>query len=284
MLRLVSIFIGATLLTACASAENVPTVINAGYISQVQQDLKSQVGQYNAAVQYYRAHRDQDPAFAGGGAFTCGDGSIDFDVTSIKVDLATTADDTAKANGSVSLPIYSLSPTGAVSHEVTNVQELIYVQWPDELKGVDASYLPPTRETLRPIAGMLMTLRDGLIAGARSGKSGAPVQCFRDFDVAKLGDAPHSYKMGVTVVNDSQFGISLKLAILSLGASGESKNTDANTITVSFKQSDLPNIDNTPTIVRCAKDRSKRCIKTKDGETMLGNQGVGIEATPPTTR
>jgi hypothetical protein len=64
-----------------------------------------------------------------------------------------------------------------------------------------------------------------------------PQPCYLDYNIAKpKDDSGDTYKIGFTVVDDPNVGLTLKVGFVSLGASTDVKTTAANTITVSFKQ------------------------------------------------
>jgi hypothetical protein len=114
------------------------------------------------------------------------------------------------------------------------------------------SDLNPTREEVdkTPIAQVLRDLREALVAAGTTYDYSqtppverSPVPCFTDYDPKKPTAASgNTYTLGLSIVNDLTGGISISVAVLSIGVTGEAKSTTGNTLTVSFSQPGLDKV------------------------------------------
>ena len=239
--------------------------IDVNAVSAVQAEIKRQVGIYQRASAADRARRlaaKPDKV-----DYWCGANGLDFEISSVKVDLLTSTDSTAKQNLGFKIPVsaFTLGPTGTHSYEATNVQELIYNEWlvsrpggaPDETLVGPQSRAPSDRATL---ADILLALRNGLIEASRKSRPplapNGPQACFTAYNQApdKAKDDPgDTIKIAFTAVGDATAGVSLDLGVASLGGSYEGKNTGSSTLTVSFRE--LGSVG----FQACKDDKTKVC-------------------------
>ena len=208
-------------------------------IQKVESEIKRQVSVYEARANNARSHPETDPArqAADAAGFICGAGLIDFDISSVVLDLTATTDTTASGSLGFSLPITgpvgSVGPSGSVSKEVNDTQELSLPLYPvlnSSYTKVDQSNKPA------PIADVLFVLREALILGGT--KDGICVYDYKFTDPKT--DPGGTYKLALTITDDLKGGVDIKLSVVSLSASYENKSVTGNTLTVSFHQNNLP--------------------------------------------
>jgi hypothetical protein len=245
-------FLASVFLLAVSGCADQQQVVDISTVPQIQADLKRQIGIYIAAVAAreadLKAHPDDQAVY------WCGNGSLDFQITSVKLDLTTSLDKSDTISGSATVPLVSGSVGPAVSgvNDVANSQELTFTEYafnpaaqPDEVRNL--SFTDKDLASA-PIAQSLLSLRNGLIAAARKSPMGAkgPQACFagvpietllKDADPAKAGaaDSGNSFKLGVTITNSASEGITLKLGVVNLGNTLAQKMVTSNSITVGFK-------------------------------------------------
>jgi hypothetical protein len=258
----------ALLLGLCGCAEQ-QQVVDISTVPKIQADLKRQIGVYIAAVaareSYLKAHPSD------GAIYWCGNGSLDFQITSVKLDLTTSLDKSDTISGSATVPLVtgSVGPSVSGTADIANSQELTFTEYafnpaaqPDEIRNL--SFTDKDLESA-PIAQSLLALRNGLIAASRKSPQGAkgPQACFSDVpietlligaDPPKAGttDAGNSFKLGVTITDSASEGITLKLGPVSLGNTLNQKMVEANAITVGFKPVHLLTADNQAPPLRVA--------------------------------
>jgi len=237
------------LLTLCGCADQAQ-VVDISSIPAIQADLKRQIGLYIAEVSaretYLNAHPDDQAVY------WCGNGSLDFMITSVKLDLTTSLDRSDTISGSASVPLVngSVGPAVSGANDVANTQELIFTEYafnpaaqPDEVRN---QIVNDQDLATAPIAQSLLGLRNGLIAASRKSSGKGPQACFsdvpletmlKDADPGKGGspDSGNSFRLGVTVTRSGSEGLTLKLGPVNLGNTLSQKMTASNTITVAFK-------------------------------------------------
>ncbi|WP_143348479.1 hypothetical protein [Ensifer adhaerens] len=159
----------------------------------------------------------------------CGNGLIDFDIKSVKLEVLTTLE--SSIDGGVEVgPVVSGAATWSgglgAGRTISNTQELVLA--------VDAlpnrSFVYAGRENIEsaPIAGTLINLRDALIkAGELQNRI-----CFK---TTKDADDGNTYKIALSIEDRGGGNIALGLAPLGVSLSGETKSTTGNTLTVSFE-------------------------------------------------
>jgi hypothetical protein len=129
-----------------------------------------------------------------------------------------------------------------------------------------------------PIAGVLSSLRDALTNSAKKIAPG-PQACFTDYNPDKPSDAGDSFKLGLSLVNDLTGGFELNVWVLDLTATSESKGTTGNTLTVSFIQRSLKNI-------QTLRDQATEQCKFPDLDKPIcevATQALHIITTPSTS-
>jgi hypothetical protein len=160
----------------------------------------------------------------------CGNGLIDFDITSVKLEILTTLD--SSANGGIDIgPIVSGGGTTfaagvGAGRSISNTQELVLAT--DLLPNRAFAYAGTETVESAPIAGSLINLRNALIKAAEIENR----VCFKTTQNAKVGN---TYKIAISVEESTNGDIELGLAPLIVTTSGENKSTTGNTLTVSFE-------------------------------------------------
>ena len=294
-------FLASMLVAGCAGHTPPLQVIDVHAIGAVQTEIKRQVGVYLAAakagprvnVNGVMVPISQiDPEHR---TFMCGAGAIGFDISSIKAELTTTTDTTTDLKAGLSIPvdIVTLGPSGEAKREALDTETLDYNLWPlpESRQNPDVYTQGISDEDVRnaPIARALRDLRDALISGALmydlSGptpQQRRPTACFTDYNPDKpSGDTGDIYKLGLSITNDVSGGISIKVAILTFGATGEAKSTTGNTLTVSFLQSGVQTLqalkDAADAECKHPNELAGGCKKAKDALLDAEkNQGVGL--------
>jgi hypothetical protein len=229
MLRCVPILALGCVLAACVQPSL--HLINSNSISAVVNDVKYQTSVYLAQAKYLQQHPDKDDETIrqAKGHFRCGNGDINVVLTGVKIELATTLDATSGATFSTSIPLtvlpITIGPSASGSVASTNSQELVFNEYP-----VPNSQVPPHYfASLPPIASTLFALRKALILGATN--KGV---CFQS--IPKKGDADaNTFKIALTVVEDTTGGVTVGVGALSFGVTQEVKSTTGNTVTVTFE-------------------------------------------------
>ena len=219
------------LLTACNTVSTPKQALNEKAIAVVQADIKRQIALY-MAVPPPDTHAMQ---------FWCGSGNIGFDISQVKAELTVTNEAIDNGGVKATIPlVVSVGPSGSLKRDVTNTQVLTYNLWP--VAGDKQPSVAPGDLKSAPIAATLVALRDALIEGASKSATG-PQACFTDYNPDKpSGDSGDAFKIGLTFVNDATLGLELKLSVLGLTATHEVKGTTGNTLTVSFVQRGLKDI------------------------------------------
>ncbi len=234
-------------------------------LNAVQSDIKRQIGVYMLAV----AHDELAPKEkAETTSFECGSGNIDYDITSVKVDLLVTGEGINK-DGATGLIAKVLTPTLSGSKDTTATSELVYSIWPIEFKnqpksfqGEAASFDPATLNGA-PVARALLELRAALI------KQASQTPCFTDFNLPSPStDAGNSYKLSLNVVKDGSVGVGI-LAVLS--GSVEAKETLGNTLTINFAQSHLKVVE------RISTDMTTLCTPETEA-AVSGRKRASVKA------
>jgi hypothetical protein len=224
----------ATLVLAACAASPTKQALNDAAIAKVQADIKRQVGVYIAATKDLKSG---DPS-----EFWCGRGNVNFDISHVKAELTVTTEQINSVSIKAKLPFKAIEvdPSGSTKKDVTNTQVLDYNLWPlDVAQQVE---LPNGDVDSAPIAKVLLALRKALIDSAKRTSPG-PQACFTDYSPDKASaDAGNTFKLGLSFVNDSTGGFELKVWVLDLSATTETKGTTGNTLTVFFVQHGLKDI------------------------------------------
>ncbi len=266
------VFGSALLISGCAVNKTPPiNAITSDRIYQVEAEIKRQISVYEAEANAAYLHPETDPArqAAAASGFVCGEGKIDFDVESVTLDLTTTVDTTASGSLGLTIPVIgpagTIGPSGSLSRDVTNTQEISLPLYPAQ----NRNYVASPDAAPAPIADALFGLREALIKGAT-----LQSVCFWDYNFkAPSTDKGGTYKLGLTITDDGKGGIDIKLAIVDFGANFEHKSATGNTITVSFQQRDIP--------------KKAPSIDPKTGGPSLasgGGLGEGAPPAPPAPR
>lgn len=213
----------------CTSQPPVRQVLDEKAIIAVQGEIKRQVGIYMAASEI----AENDPKDSRD-HYWCGSGRIDFVILSVKAELTTTVEaiKTGGIKAKAPFSVIEVDPSGTRKTAVTNTEVLDYTLWPTgEHPGLAAGDLEQA-----PIAKVLLSLRDALIASTRKTAPG-PQACFTDYDPRKpAADPGNSFKLGLSFVSDVTEGFEISVSVLDLTATNEAKGTTGNTLTVTFGQ------------------------------------------------
>lgn len=248
--------VAAVSLTGCATHQ---LALKGDAIAVVQADIKRQIGVYvraatrgpywvdeHGAVRYVGHDRSD---------FWCGNGDIDYVVSSIYVELTTTKDTTAGGGLGFTVPVQMITVGAkvAISKEVADLQVLKYYLWPYRASAEQlvAYYGFPSAAEIdgAPIASAILSLRNQQVYAAmkfnpsiRAAVAG-PQSCFTDYDPVKLADGDkHTFSIGITTTYDANGQLSVGIGPVSLGASGETKSITGQTLLVNFEQRGLASI------------------------------------------
>jgi hypothetical protein len=238
-------------LFACSSTPPKRQALDIAAIAKVQGEIKRQVGVYIRSAANHPAGDPKD--------FWCGTGHIDFDISQVKAELTTTLETITNQSGSAKITwgAVEIDPSGSVKGDATNTEVLDYNLWPMSDQG---ALLAATvqDEKPAPIAEVILSLRDALIASAKKTAPG-PQPCFTDYDPGKpSADAGNTFKLGLSFVSDKTGGLEIKVWVLDLTNTTEWKSTTGNTLTVSFVQRGLD------TVQRARDKMDTECKYPKD--------------------
>ncbi|WP_157212026.1 hypothetical protein [Sinorhizobium sojae] len=215
------------LLVGCATTQPARVqAIRSSAIQSVVDDMKRQVSVY---VAYQNSPQGTRSVINASATKTCGNGLIDFDVKSVKLEVLTTHESSVEGGvgfGPVVTGSATLSGGLGAGRSVSNTQELVLAA---EMLP-NRSFVYAGRESVEsaPIAGTLINLRDALI------KAGE-VQNRVCFKTTKDADDGNTYKIALNIEDHGGGNIALGLAPLAFDVSGETKSTTGNTLTVTFE-------------------------------------------------
>lgn len=233
----VAVFAGC-LLSSCATKLDRINAIPATRVGDAIFEVKKQLSAYDAAIALYKAHPELDKDFiaASRKGFKCGKGLIQFEITSVALSLTTTNSSTLGASVGFSVPVLpgSADISASGSGTVDNTQQLDVAVYPAPLKpGFEYTVKASDRAPLRD---ELLAVRKGFLDAAT--QEGA---CYYDYNYKdKKGDKGNTYKWGLAFTATGSAGVTLKLAPLTAGVSGEAKSVTGNTLTATFAQESLP--------------------------------------------
>lgn len=222
-ITIVAIVATATIAGCATSQPSKIQAIKSDHIKSVVDDMKRQASVY---VAYQNSKQGTRSVIDATGTKPCGNGLIDFDIKSVKLEILTTLETSANAGVDIGpIATGNASLTGGIGggRMLSNTQEL----------GLSANMLPDPKFTYAgrsqsvdtaPIAATLINLRNGLI---EAGEVNNRV-CF------KTKPEDNTYKVAVSIVDSVNGKIGLGLAPMALTASGETKSTTGNTLTVAF--------------------------------------------------
>jgi hypothetical protein len=217
---------GLVMMSACQTTATNLT-LKPAQLQAVQTDLKRQLGVYLA---------ERETRTPPSGTLDCGNGKIDFMVTTVTLDLKTTIDWTGGVGGkgTVGSPISVLLPTATGTHE--NNQHLTFTQTliPPALQ--DAALFDKANVALlesKPsaIADAIFALRDGLVTAAMRAPDGPRLPCMTVVASDPKNEGG-TFIIGINVSSD--FSGSITLGALNWGPEYERKSENDNTLTVSF--------------------------------------------------
>jgi hypothetical protein len=263
-------------LMACSTPPPLKQALDTKAIQTVQAEIKRQVGVYMVAA---KNHANENPK-----EFWCGTGDIDFDIATVKAELTTTVETINSGGVKLKIPVHAIQVglSGSVKRDVTNTEVLDYHLWPLEMSR--QPLLMSTQPDLdsAPIAKVLLSLREALIESAKKTAIG-PQPCFTDYNPDKpAADAGNTFKLGLSFVNDLTGGFELSVGVLDLTATTESKGTTGNTLTVSFVQRGLAQLqhakDKVDTQCKYPKDENtKECKEAVEAfKKLQDNTGVSL--------
>ncbi len=193
---------GAMGLSGCALAPSRVEPISAEEIGLVLIEAKRQIGVYQFAAQRLApgvpSDRDLARQFEKQ-RFVCGNGSINYEVTSVTLGLTTQLTQSNSLIVQGSAPIQLATVGGRFSAALTrdNSQELKYRLYPVNERVLTEADVELGKDA--PIAAVLLNLRDASIVSAHS--KGA---CFRNFVPGKPDADPNTYKLALRVVKAVQ--------------------------------------------------------------------------------
>jgi hypothetical protein len=224
-------------MSGCRSMTPPKQALDTAAISAVQSEIKRQVGIY---ARVSREKIPQDPI-----QFACGNGNVDFDISTVKAELTVTTARTSKTGLSLEVPWngVTISSTGQRTRGATNTQVLTYTLWlaDSNLQAFAKENAEVSKEEVldAPIAQVLLSLREALLNGAKKSGRG-PEPCFTNYDPAKPAmDAGNSFKLGLAYDSGRTGGLEIKIGIIDLTSSTEWKSSTGNTLTITFVQRGL---------------------------------------------
>jgi hypothetical protein len=210
-------------LMACATAQPARIqAIKSSNIQNVVDDMKRQVSVY---VAYQNSPQGTRSVINASAAKACGNGLIDFDIKSVKLEVLTTLESSVEGGVDVG-PVVSASGRLGAGRSVSNTQELIFGA--DMLPNRSFVYVGNESVGSAPIAGTLINLRNALI---KSGEVRNRV-CFKTTSDTSDGN---TYKIALSIEDHGGGKIGLGLAPLAFDVSGETKSTTGNTLIVTFE-------------------------------------------------
>lgn len=277
-LLMIAACVGSLSMAGCVTAPPKKQALDVDAIRAVQAEIKRQVGVYLLSAAAKPTSKPED--------FWCGTGNIDFDISTIKAQLTTSIEKIDNAGLKLQIPwsAVTIGPSGSIKGDATNTQELNYNIWPLEfsrqiaLKATSISDQKPA-----PIAEVLLSLRDALINSAKKSSSKSPQACFTDYNPDKpAADAGNTFKLGLSYTTDTTGGLEIKVGILDFNATTEWKGTTGNTLTVSFVQRGLAQLqrakDEVDVLCKYPKKESdKACLDaTAAFRTLQENTGVAF--------
>jgi hypothetical protein len=218
--------------SGCASIE----AVRVDKVRDVQSDIKRQIG-------VYLVQKDLQTAADKDKSFWCGNGDVDFDITSIKITLLTAMDTTGSANVSVPIPpIVTIKST--LSAEKVATSTLVFNEWLEPSGYYAKIYDEPSLKSAEalqnaPIAGALLNLRTALLSAAEKGNgNNIQLPCFSTSErTGAKSDAQNTFTLDIKYVTDGSGGVSVGLGPITAGGNLDLKRTDQNTITVNFAAS-----------------------------------------------
>lgn len=169
----------------------------------------------------------------------CGNGKIDFTITSVKMEFEAVRDVSGGANAGLKIPVLpsaaaaNISPSVKANYENSATERVSYAYYPPTLaeykvalaRGAHENIPDDVRRTAA-ILPALNALRDALI------RETAHYPCFRS---TRAKDPDQEISFQVVLVDDKDVSGGFDFYIVSLGSSVERKSTGGNTITVSFR-------------------------------------------------
>jgi hypothetical protein len=230
--QIVIIATAALLLAGCVHHPLPPiNAIGVDRIAQVEGELKRQLSVYQSSVNVERSTN-------GPAEYQCGNGSIDFDIASVQLNLTTTLEskDSGSLGATIPISIGSIGPSGNTSHDVSDLETLTFSLYPVHDRAFRVE--PGDLTKPAPISDVLIALRKALLQNAKEKRI-----CVFDYDYtadSPAKDAGGSYAIGVTIVDDNSVGVTLKLAIINVSATHEQKATTGNSLVVKFRQTNIP--------------------------------------------
>lgn len=245
-------------LSGCGTATDKSVAIPESLIEKTQADIARQLAIYQVYAAKARQSETQqqvDPK-----AFWCGAGNIDFEVSSVKVDLLTTVDDTTSASLSISPPLpkgTAIVPKFGGSGENINTQELTYTLYllPDEYmpKGTVGSL--DSSEIAKVILSERKALRNSALRKLHPETQG----CIADFNPQKPIDANGQLQLAIKAISDGNGGVTFSLGILNANLGNDLKRTTGSTMTINFVQTGLAEGS---FIEPCDEDERTPCVNT----------------------
>jgi hypothetical protein len=231
-------------LSGCAT-EAPPQPLDVRLIGEVVAKIKHQVGIYQSKVQSERDKNTLVPRDPGDPAPLCGDGLVDFNITSVTAALTTKVEINTKGSASISAPLATGimgGPSGGGGKDATNSQVLTFIEYP--VYPVKFPYNPDTDKLDDPhnvVAAALYSYRTALRQSAYF------YPCFSTLkDPSK--DKENTLVVDVSAVLDQDIGGALNVEFLKLAFDHDQKSTSDHKITFGFRPYD-PSHPNEATVL-----------------------------------
>ncbi len=282
-------------LSGCFAKPVVVQAIDTNAIQAVQAEIKRQVGIYlRASIEPIKVVVNKqtvelstipDP-------FWCGTGLIAFNISSIKAELTVTNERITDRKVGLSIPVHTVTLGASLEDksDITNTEVLDYNLWllPAKLQHLKVERISDSELAAAPIARALIALRTAIILSATKKdfsfdppKDRQQQPCFADFNLDKpAGDAGNTYKMALSIISDGSGGVSIDAGIITAGATSETKSTTGNSLTVSFVQGDLEQVqlakDAVDTDCKYPQQNTTKCALARSAlNDILSGKGVG---------
>lgn len=254
-----------------------PAKIETVSVSEVQSEIKYQVGVYMLAAQLpVFVNINKIPTVVSGNPefFWCGDGSLNFDIASIKVELRASVDTTAGATVGLSIPVplITVGPSLSLKGEGKNETTYDYQIWPvDFAEQTDFKQTSLASDAVgkSAIAQALLSLRQGMVEAAlnvdpSTGSRRPPQPCFTAFNPndpkAELGD---TVKFALDFTRTVNGSVTIKIAALSVGPSASQVSVTGHTLTAVFVPSALKPFQKAAAAVTAACSPDSTSLKCK---------------------
>lgn len=194
-------------------------------VAQVKREVGYYISQYNRHIPERRATVSAPQAQGEG----CGNGTLDFRLTSVVLSLTTTNVSTGSFDGGATIPTgtpLTVDLNASGSNATTNSQKLQFGS--SILRNPDYVFVPSKDDpSTFELANTLGALRQSLLRASAAGPC---------FDASRNdADPANTFTIGFTVKKDLKAGGGIGFEVVKLGGSYERSVETENTVTVTFR-------------------------------------------------